>query len=54
MNVDLIRYVRNALPYFDNISQQHVCFPVHLFHFFKLISESKTECLELQVCILPT
>jgi len=38
----------------DNVTKQQVGHTVHLLHFFKLISQAKTECLELQICVLTT
>jgi len=38
----------------DDVTKQQVGHTVHLLHFFKLISQTETECLELQICVLAT
>jgi len=38
----------------DDVTKQQVSHAVHLLHFFKLISQAQTECLELQIRVLAT
>ena len=36
----------------DDVTKQQVGNAIHLLHFFKLISETQTECLELKIRVL--